>query len=223
VTGNAHGSPVAALAPVESTNDAPKVWEGLTPPYATLVIDPPWSYGNINRAGIITRGRQKHLKPDAISRYSVMTHDELAALPVVDLAAEDAHCYLWTTNPMLPEALDLMAVWGFRYVTTITWRKLGAIGMGFYFRGDTEHVLFGVRGSLPIPPERRQRNWFEAKKTGHSRKPAAFWDLVRACSPGPYVDLFSREPQFGVDAWGWGWELAPVGARLAATEEPRDE
>jgi N6-adenosine-specific RNA methylase IME4 len=206
--GNGQESPVAALAPVESADAASNAWEGLTPPYSTLVVDPPWQYKE--RAGIT---KAKRLLPAAATRYSVMGFDELAALPVVDLAADAAHLYLWTTNPMLPTAVDLIAAWGFRYVTLITWRKLGTLGMGYYFRGDTEHVLFGVRGSLPIPPERRQRNWFEAKKTGHSRKPAAFWDLVRACSPGPYADLFSREPQLGVDSWGHGFELAERGVR----------
>jgi N6-adenosine-specific RNA methylase IME4 len=173
-----------------------------------VVADPPWTYGNVNRVGIITRGRQKHLKPEAAQRYGVMSADELKALPVADLAEPNAHLYLWTTNPMLPEALELMRAWDFRYITTLTWRKLGSIGMGFYFRGDTEHVLFGVRGSLPIPPDKRVRNWFEAKKTGHSRKPSCFGDLVEQCSPGPYVELFSREPRFGWDSWGWGYRTA---------------
>jgi N6-adenosine-specific RNA methylase IME4 len=80
--------------------------------------------------------------------------------------------------------------------------------MGFYFRGETEHVLFGVRGKLPIPPDRRLKNVFTAPKTGHSRKPTHFFDLVERVSPGPYVELFSRDPRLGWDSWGHGYEIS---------------
>jgi N6-adenosine-specific RNA methylase IME4 len=78
--------------------------------------------------------------------------------------------------------------------------------MGYYFRGDTEHVLFGIRGQLPIAPEKRERNWFEAAKTGHSQKPQAFLDLVERVSPEPRIELFARAPRLGWDSWGYGYE-----------------
>jgi len=130
----------------------------------------------------------------------------VAALNVGDLAAANAHLYLWTTNPILPEAFAVMDAWGFTYVTMLTWLKTGTLGMGYYFRGDTEHVLFGVRGKLPIHPANRRRNWFEAMKHRHSVKPAAFFDLVEFVSPGPYVELFARQPRLGWDSWGFGFE-----------------
>jgi N6-adenosine-specific RNA methylase IME4 len=176
-------------------------WEGLTPPYATIVADPPWAYRT--RAVITTA---KTYLPSAIDRYSTLTTDALAALPVESLAAENAHLYLWTTNPKLPDAFAVVAAWGFEYVTTLTWRKLGTLGMGYYFRGDTEHVLFGIRGQLPIAPEKRERNWFEAAKTGHSQKPQAFLDLVERVSPEPRIELFARAPRLGWDSWGYGYE-----------------
>ena len=67
---------------------------------------------------------------------------------VHDLAEDNAHLYLWATNNFLPDALEVMKAWGFRYVTMITWMK-DRIGLGQYFRGLTEHCLFGIRGKLP--------------------------------------------------------------------------
>lgn len=80
--------------------------------------------------------------------------------------------------------------------------------VGFYFRGDTEHVLFAVRGELRIPAEQRERNWIEAPKRGHSVKPYEFFDRVERVSPGPRVELFARQPRLGWDHWGLGYEWA---------------
>ena len=187
------------------------MWAHLTPPYRTIVADPPWSYRT--SSGITTR--TSHGTSCAEDHYSTMTNAEIAAMPVSDLAADDAHLYMWVTNPKMygtrkndgPNPAEIMEAWGFRYITLLTWHKTpGALGMGFYFRGQTEHVLFGVRGTLPIPSDRRERNIFAAAMTGHSRKPAAFFDLVERVSPGPYLELFSREPRLGWDTWGKGFE-----------------
>lgn len=176
-------------------------WEGLSPPYATIVADPPWQY---EQSRIVTSANKVATKPGL--QYSRLDLAGIAALDVEGIAAPDAHLYLWATNPLLDEAFDVMRAWGFKYVTLLTWRKMGRLGMGYYFRGDTEHVLFGVRGKLPIAPAARRRNWFEAAKTRHSVKPPAFFDLVEAVSPGPYVELFARAPRLGWDAWGHGYE-----------------
>lgn len=190
-------------------------WEGLTPPYQTIVADPPWAY----RTSRITARTGDH-RNGAEDHYSTMTNEDLAALPVGSLAANDAHLYMWVTNPKLYgdrkrgsiTPAEIMEAWGFSYVTMLTWLKLpGALGMGFYFRGQTEHVLFGVRGNARIAAPDRRRNYFEgdyfqAGTTGHSRKPAVFFDLVESVSPGPYVELFARAPRLGWDAWGKGYE-----------------
>lgn len=186
-------------------------WEGLSPPYSTIVADPPWRY---DQTRIVTTA--KTMRPEADENYSTLTMADVAALPVGDLAAPNAHLYLWITNPLLfgarvgdrTTAADVVSAWGFEYRTLLTWRKLGALGMGYYFRGDTEHVLFATRGKAPIAPDQRQRNWFEAPKTGHSAKPAAFGDLVEQVSPGPYVELFARRQRLGWDSWGLGYEGA---------------
>ena len=181
-----------------------ELFSELNPPYSTIVADPPWRYKSDGR--MVTSANKPSTNPSPNARYSTSTSIELASLPVAGLAATNAHLYCWTTNPILPEAFALVEAWGFQYVTLLTWRKLGTLGMGYYFRGDTEHVLFAVKGKLPIPPADRKRNWFEARKTGHSIKPPSFFDLVESVSPGPYVELFARQPRLGWDAWGHGYE-----------------
>lgn len=186
------------------------VWEGLTPPYRTIVADPPWSYRQtrfVSRTG--------HHNKAAEDKYSTLTNSEIAGLSIGELADSDAHLYLWVTNPRLFGGhgddlgpIDMIRDWGFTYVTMLTWLKTGTLGMGFYFRGDTEHVIFATRGKAPIPADKRERNWFQAPKRGHSVKPPEFFDLVERVSPPPYVELFARSPRLGWDSWGYGWEQA---------------
>lgn len=142
-------------------------------------------------------------------RYRTMTNEAIAALPVVDLAADNAHVYVWATNVMLtrqrwgwPDPVEIVKLWGFEPKTIITWVKTGPPGLGRYFRGNTEHVVFGVRGDAPIPPSVRLWNVFEAPRGRHSEKPDVFMDRVEAVSPGPYLEMFSRRARFGWDTWG---------------------
>jgi len=132
-----------------------------------------------------------------------MSAEDVAALPVGELAADDAHLYLWVTNPILPEAFQVVEAWGFAYNTILTWEKQGTLGMGFTFRNQTEHVLFGMRGKLPIPAPLRQRTIFAAPKGRHSEKPDLFYDRVEAVSPEPRLELFARRARLaGWDYWG---------------------
>lgn len=156
--------------------------------YRTIVADPPWSYGNK-----ATRGA-------ADNHYPTMSLDALADLDVEDRAADAAHLYLWVTNGFLREGFDLVAAWGFTYKACLTWVK-PQIGLGNYFRGATEHVLFGVRGGLRTN-DRTLRNWFEAPRGRHSAKPDSFYDLVEKASPGPFLEMFARRRRLGWDAWG---------------------
>jgi N6-adenosine-specific RNA methylase IME4 len=158
--------------------------------YRTIVIDPPWRYDDT----LGPRG--------AAAQYATMVDADIASLPVGDLAASDAHLYLWVVNPRLFEAPPLVARWGFRYVTLLTWHKLGSPGLGHWFRGDTEHVVFAVRGRLPIPTELRVSNHFAAPRTGHSAKPDRFYEIVERVSPEPRLDMFARRRRVGWDVWG---------------------
>lgn len=138
-----------------------------------------------------------------------MTLKDICAVPVVDVAARDAHLYLWVPNALLPEGLQVMESWGFRYVSNLVWakrRKDGGPdgrGVGFYFRNVTEPILFGVKGSMrTLPPGRSQVNMIETRKREHSRKPDEQYEVIEACSPGPYLELFARYPREGWQVWG---------------------
>jgi N6-adenosine-specific RNA methylase IME4 len=130
----------------------------------------------------------------------------IMAMPVSSLAEENAHLYLWTTNNHLPDALRVMSAWGFKYKTMITWAK-DRMGIGQYFRGMTEHVLFGVRGNIPYrfksDGKRAQgRTLITAPRQEHSAKPEELRSMIQVVSPGPYVELFARERYPGWDCWG---------------------
>ena len=161
--------------------------------FATIMIDPPWDWGDEGDQDQLGRAR-----PD----YATMTKDQLLDLPLPDIADDDCHLYMWITNRSLPKGFELMKRWGFRYVTAITWAK-PTFGIGNYFRGQTEHVLFGVKGSQPLK-RKDVGTLFNAPRgpNGHSSKPVEFYDLVESCSPGPYLEMFSRSDRAGWKAWG---------------------
>lgn len=194
-----------------STDTDTSIFDGLAPPYSTIVADPPWPYegsmtGTIKKDGTLAKTVRVP--------YSTMSMADLCSMPVGAIAADDAHLYLWTTNAFMGEAHDLAAAWGFSVKTILTWVKVhqddpGRVSMktGYYFRGATEHALFCVRGSLPLLTSEGIPTAHLWPRIGsHSVKPAAFGDLVERCSPGPYLELFARSPRLGWDAWGKGYE-----------------
>ena len=138
-----------------------------------------------------------------------MSLEEIKELPVGDVTAVNAHLYLWVPNALLPEGLEVMQAWGFRYVSNIIWakrRKDGGPdgrGVGFYFRNVTEPILFGVKGSMrTLAPGRSTVNMIETRKREHSRKPDEQYDLIESCSPGPYLEMFARYARPGWSVWG---------------------
>jgi N6-adenosine-specific RNA methylase IME4 len=172
----------------------------LTPPYATIVADPPWHY----EQGGPTTGTARFPPPP----YSSMTLDEITALPVRGLAADDAHLYLWTTNRYLPHAYGIVKAWGFKHSQILTWCKVpSGIGPGGAFSNTTEFVLYCRRGHLPYTG-RIDTTWWAWPRRAHSVKPDAFLDIVEQVSPGPYVELFARAPRLGWDHWGYGYEVS---------------
>ena len=116
-----------------------------------------------------------------------MSLEEIKDMHVSEVASQNAHLYLWVPNALLPEGLDVMKDWGFRYVSNIIWakrRKDGGPdgrGVGFYFRNVTEILLFGVKGHLrTLSPGRSQVNMIETRKREHSRKPDEQYELIEA-------------------------------------------
>lgn len=160
--------------------------------FSTIVIDPPWDWGDEGDCDQLGRA-----KPT----YHTMTFSEILDLPVNELSDIDCHLYLWITNRSLPKGFALLEKWGFRYVTCLTWCK-PSIGMGNYFRGSTEQVLFGVKGSQPLK-RKNVGTWFQAPRgKEHSSKPEEFIRIVESCSHGPYLEMFARSKRIGWTSWG---------------------
>src|SRR4029079_789047 len=133
------------------------------------------------------------------------TLDEICAMPVGLHADAKSHLYLWCPNALLEEGLSVLRAWGFQYKTNLFWYKIrkdggpDGRGVGFYFRNVTELLLFGIRGRMrTLKPGRTQVNVISVRKTEHSRKPHEALDIIEACSPGPYLELFARER---VEGW----------------------
>jgi N6-adenosine-specific RNA methylase IME4 len=174
------------------------VAEPVPPPpgkYRCIVIDPPWPMPKIDRDARPDQGRKLD--------YTTMTADQLADeawLPVRESSADDAHIYLWVTHKYLPLGLELLEKWGFRYQCVMTWRK--NVGITPYsWMYDTEHVLFGRRGNLPLQ-KLGLRLSFDAPVRGHSVKPDVFYDRVREASPAPRLDMFPGVEHDGFEPWG---------------------
>jgi N6-adenosine-specific RNA methylase IME4 len=162
--------------------------------YKTIYADPPWpEYGG----GKIKRGADRH--------YELMTVKQIKELTINQIAEDNCHLYLWVTNNYLKAGLEVMEAWGFNYKTTITWVK-DKFGLGQYFRGQTEHCLFGVKGCLPykvIDGKRQQgRTVIVAPRKTHSEKPEEMRQMIESVSYGPYIELFARQLTKGWDSWG---------------------
>ncbi|PYY31575.1 S-adenosylmethionine-binding protein [Curtobacterium sp. MCPF17_011] len=169
--------------------------------FKTILADPPWRF--TNRTGKVAPEHRR------LDRYDTMTLNDIKAIPVADHAAKNAHLYLWVPNALLPEGMEVMKAWGFRYVSNVVWakrRKDGGPdgrGVGFYFRNVTELILFGVRGSMrTLPPARSQVNMIETRKREHSRKPDEQYEFIESCSPGPYLEMFARNARPDWHVWG---------------------
>ena len=175
---------------------------GLTGAYRTILADPPWQF--TNRTGKVAPEHKR------LRRYGTMSLEEITAMPVGHHADERSHLYLWVPNALLPWGLEVMSAWGFTYKSNIIWfktRKDGGPdgrGVGFYFRNVTEVLLFGIKGknNRTLAPGRRQVNLVASRKREHSRKPDELYDVVEACSPGPYLELFARAPRKNWAQWG---------------------
>lgn len=170
--------------------------------YGAILADPPWQFQN--RTGKMAPEHKR------LNRYGTMTLADIKAIPVARVADEPAHLYLWVPNALLPEGLDVMRAWGFEYKTNLVWHKIrkdggpDGRGVGFYFRNTTELVLFGVRGknARTLAPGRRQVNIVKSMKREHSRKPDELYEIIEACSAGPYLELFARGTRPGWTGWG---------------------
>lgn len=170
--------------------------------FKTILADPPWQFQN--RTGKMAPEHKR------LNRYSTMELDEIKKIPVSNVADEPCHLYLWVPNALLPEGLEVMKSWGFKYKGNIVWEKVrkdgepDGRGVGFYFRNVTEILLFGIRGNnaRTLAPARSQVNLIRTRKREHSRKPDEIFEIIEKCSHGPFLELFARGTRENWVLWG---------------------
>lgn len=176
-----------------NTNDTATTNTPGTRQFRTILADPPW---DIQQKGAL--GAERH--------YDLMTLDRIKAMPVADLAEDDAHLWLWVTNATLRHGYDVAEAWGFTVRSPLTWIKF-RLGLGNYLRNATEHLLFATRGKAPVN-FRSQPTWINAPVQDHSHKPEEQYALIERISGGPYLELFARRRPSSTADWSvWGDEI----------------
>ena len=194
-------------------------------PYATVVVDPPWplnwyrtdwTKADAARNGRVNRGKYVGKRPGYSNYgYETMDVDEIAALPVGDVLADDALVFLWTTGRLLREAFGVLEAWGVVYGYTMVWHKPWGpkpLNKPMY---NSEFVLVGTKGKPRYTDEKMfftANTWTNPRV--HSRKPEEFYDLLRRVTPAPRLDIFGRRRIGGFDTWG---DQAPAGPPLPET------
>lgn len=179
--------------------------------YGTLYLDPPWRFKTFTED-----------PGDRAPPYPTMSMEEIAALPISELAARHCWMFCWTSGPYLPFTLEIIRQWGFRYSTrAFTWVKLKRTGDGFHrglgmtTRKNTEEVILAKLGSPPVihrPDELlvTDADGDQVPDTEvcltpvreHSRKPDEIRQRVASLGKGPRLELFARQRAPGWDAWG---------------------
>jgi N6-adenosine-specific RNA methylase IME4 len=174
--------------------------------YRCILADPPWRFETWSHRGQ-GRGASQH--------YRTMPTAEICRLPVRDLAAKDCALFLWGCWPHLPDALAVVAAWGFAYKSCgFVWvkQKAGAptlwadlddlfLGLGYGTRGNTEFCLRAAVGA-PKAKAHDVPQLILAPRREHSRKPDAQYERIERLYDGPYLELFARQRRAGWDAWG---------------------
>lgn len=186
--------------------------------YRAICADPPWHF----RARTALQTSNWTSRRDAEKHYPVMGIDDIAALPVGDLAARDAHLFLWITGPILVEGkhLPILKAWGFRpSAIAFTWIKLKRsfnanqlrvlptaeadlhVGLGLTTRKNAEFCLLARRGNAKRI-SKKVREVILAPVREHSRKPDEAYARIQEYCAGPYLELFARQDRPGWDSWG---------------------
>jgi N6-adenosine-specific RNA methylase IME4 len=165
--------------------------------YGVILADPPWRFEPYSRITGMDRAAENHYPTSAL--------DDIKALDVRSIAAPDCVLFLWATAPMLPQAIEVMAAWGFAYKTCVAWGK-DRIGTGYWFRNKHELLLLGTRGHVPAPaPGTQWPSLIEAPVGRHSEKPAVFFKVIESYFPTlPKIELHARgeAPRLHWDHWG---------------------
>jgi N6-adenosine-specific RNA methylase IME4 len=157
--------------------------------FGCIYADPPWAYDN------------QTTRAATDDHYDTMAIEAIAALPVDQLAAADAHLHLWVTNAFLFDAPRLFDAWGFEFKSSFVWCK-PQIGIGNYWRNAHEILLTAVRGDAKHFRDHNLPSWLEHRRGRHSAKPERIRDMLEKASPGPRLEMFARRPAKGWTVWG---------------------
>ena len=165
--------------------------------YNIIYADPAWSYG----------GSLPQRAP--VQHYQTMPHDVMMKMPVKDIAADDSLLFMWVVYSKLPEALEVIDAWGFKYITcAFCWVKKNRkadtyfTGMGMWTRANSELCLLAKRGK-PKRQSAAVRQVLDDRIMEHSRKPDCVRErIVELCGDLPRIELFARRRAEGWDAWG---------------------
>jgi len=155
-----------------------------------LLVDPPLVFKTRSAKGE-GRSPQHH--------YKCMNFDELAALPIVKVAAADCFLFLWVPLRSVFLVEPLMVAWGFKFSgSAFAWAKQNRSGVGWFMGGgygtrhNVEVCWMGRRGK----PRRKCagiRELLIAPVRQHSRKPDEVYQRIEAFCDGPRVELFARQ------------------------------
>lgn len=180
--------------------------------YRCIISDPPWRYGGTDQF----QPGSDDLFRAARHRYPTMKTKDICALDVAALAADDCVLLLWATLPLLPDALAVVAAWGFEFKSAIPWIKLAddprrdlwgewryvpQYGTGFWVRCCAELVLIGKRGNPKPPPQAAASVGLLSENFGHSRKPENLYQYAEYFD-GPWLEMFARRPRARWDRFG---------------------
>jgi len=160
--------------------------------YDLIYCDPPWQY--------------EHAKADnrkIENQYPTMTIEEICNIKLPTLE-ENCLLLMWTTAPKLEESLRVLNTWGFTYRTHGIWDKK-IIGMGYWFRGQHELLLVGVKGQYPTPDETvRESSVYSEQRSSHSKKPIYYYEWINKSFPNAKkIELFAREKYDNTwETWG---------------------
>jgi N6-adenosine-specific RNA methylase IME4 len=169
--------------------------------YPVLYVDPPWTFDVFSEAG-------QEKAPE--NHYPCMSLTDICALPIPELATDDAILFLWATVPHMFESAKVLEAWGFEYKSSFVWVK-DKIGCGYYNRNQHEVLLVATRGNIPAPaPSDRVPSVVHADRGRHSEKPDRFYDIIEGYYPSlPRIELFAREARPGWAFWGNQAHQAP--------------
>jgi N6-adenosine-specific RNA methylase IME4 len=166
--------------------------------YQVICADPPWTYQPWST---------KEVQGNRVvsCHYGTMSLPDIKALPVADYADKNCALFLWVTDPLLQEGLDVIQSWGFSFKTVgFTWVKKTKFnkfftGLGYWTRGNSEMCLLATKGKPPRKSKSVKRLVVSPRRE-HSRKPDEIYrDYIPALVDGPYLELFARTQRPGWD------------------------